>query len=426
MPICVYGEIGFDWLIQPNKTSISYRLGGAGLYASLAAAKQGDKVELFTVYGREINQYCLSSWDSLGISFDLAKFEPAYSLPKYIVTGYQQFGHKVSRPLTEVKLDFDYNPSLPKNCSALLVFPVNHSLPKELCKIAHENNIPIFLDPKPNESSIIDAREILSLVEILLVNEEEIKKLSGMNSLSQAVQWVKSFGVTKIVVKKGIHGSVVFDEESVYTVQTYKSDVICTLGSGDVFAGALIPTYLRTLNLRYSVELATCVAANFIEHIQPESVLSRAAVEQDMKVRPKIKIPEIKEKILYIAGPFFSEQEKEWVDRVCFYLIEAGFKILSPSEENGIIKNNCSVEERRKIFDADIKLLEQADIIVALLDHNDAGTNFEIGYAYKKGVPVLGLKTSEECLNNMIVFGCDKVTTSINELIGELYEYCKS
>lgn len=425
MPICIYGELGFDWLINSDNMSINYRLGGAGLYASLAAAKQGTNVNFMTVYGQELNEYCISGWEALGISFEYAYFNPAYSLPKYIVTGFQRFGHKVSRPLTEVKLSLDYIPSLPEDCEGLLVFPVNHSLPKCLCETAYRNGIPIILDPKPNENSIEDAREVLHFIDILLVNEEEVKKLAQKSNISDAVDWVKAFGVNKIIVKRGIRGCIVYDKENIFKVEAYNSNAVCTLGSGDVFAGALLATYLRTKDLKYSATLASCVAADFIERLQPESVMNRVAAEHEMSLRKKISVPDTSDKSIYLAGPFFSMQEKAWVEKVCLILREAGFRVLSPSEENGIIRDDLSWEQRKIVFDADIRLLEQADFVVALLDHNDAGTYFEIGYAYKKGIPIYGLHTSQSKQNNMILFGCNKICKSTEELLGELYVSCK-
>jgi sugar/nucleoside kinase (ribokinase family)/nucleoside 2-deoxyribosyltransferase len=422
MSICVYGEIGFDWFVQ-SVHSIYCRWGGAALYASLAAAKQGAKVNLLTVLGEEVDPYVLTGWEMLGVSFQLTKREPTYSLPKYIVTGFGKFEHKVSRPLTEVKLQIDYSPNIPDDCSAIIIFPFNHSLPKTLIKTASERRIPVFLDPKPNENSIEDAKKLLNLVDVLLVNEDEIKKLSGKSNIEEAIQDIRGKGLKRIILKCGIRGCIVIDDSYIKTIPSYKSNSICTLGSGDVFAGAFVATFIDTKDLLYSTDLASCVVSHFIEHTTTECVLNKEATQYEMTKRTKIDIPDIREKGVYLAGPFFCIQERMWVEKVCNTLENAGLRVLSPSRENGIIDENWTQQEKQQIFLSDIKLIEQANVVVALLDHDDSGTYFEIGYAYKKGIPIIGLRTSNTQLNNMILFGCHKITKTIEELIEEIYEY---
>lgn len=131
MPICIYGEIGLDWLVE-DSGNIDCRWGGAGLYAALASAIQGTSTNLLTVYGPELPDYARGYWSDLGVSLEFAQYYPWLSLPQYIATGFGQYGRKRSRPLTSVKLDINYAPSLPDDCDALLVFPINHSLPATL------------------------------------------------------------------------------------------------------------------------------------------------------------------------------------------------------------------------------------------------------------------------------------------------------
>lgn len=419
--ICIYGEIGFDWLVETEK-SINYRWGGAGLYAAIAAAKQGVEVDLLTVLGDEVSPYSRAGWEALGISFCCAKYEDAYSLPKYLITGFGQYMHKVSRPMTEVRLNIDYSPDLPRDCNALLIFPLNHSLPENLCHKAIEHRVPIFLDPKPNEASINEARRLLPHVDVLLVNEEEATMLSGFRDGESAAKTLIGQGVKKVVIKRGVRGCLVVEGAILKNVPAFKSEAICTLGSGDVFAGALVASYMQNGNLLESVEIASCVAAHFIERIAPEGALTKLAAEHEMKKRPKIHVPDTDNKYIYLAGPFFCEQERIWVDRVCVALESAGLQIYSPSRENGIITLSSTEAERERTFISDLELIEQSKVVVALLDHEDSGTHFEIGYAHKKGIPVIGLQTSGDQPNNMILFGCQKIVRSLSELIEELYE----
>ncbi|RFU69999.1 PfkB family carbohydrate kinase [Bacillus sp. V59.32b] len=420
MSLSIYGEIGIDILLD-NDSSIFYRTGGAGLYAAIAAAKQEMKVNFLTVYGPEIDKYSMRFWETMGVSTQQSLYLENYNVPRYLVTGYKAFENKYSTPMTDVKIGVDYNPSIEKDCEGLLLFPIDHTLPESLCKQALERNIPIFLDPKPNNKSIQQAKTILEYVTVLLVNEEEALLLSESTDIDEAINKLNVMGPKYIILKRGHKGCTLIYDEKRIDFPAFKSNVVCTLGSGDVFGGAFAVTFLRTRDIEYSVQIGNCAAANFIESVSIETVIDKAGVEKDLFLREKLITDEKLLKKIYLAGPFFSKQEINWVKQITDRLESARFRVLSPSRENGIINKDMSLEQRRKVFQSDIDLLNDADVVVALLDHDDPGTCFEIGYAYEKGIPVYGLKTSQNDLNNMVRFGCKELLDNIEDLIGILY-----
>ncbi|MNO91577.1 2'-deoxynucleoside 5'-phosphate N-hydrolase 1 [compost metagenome] len=169
------------------------------------------------------------------------------------------------------------------------------------------------------------------------------------------------------------------------------------------------------------MKIGNCVAANFIESFAIETVIDKAGVEKDIHFREKFIVNDDSPKKIYLAGPFFSSQEIQWVEHITDRLEDARFTVLSPSRENGFISKDTSFEQKRSIFHLDIDLLNSSDVVVALLDHDDPGTCFEVGYAFEKGIPVYGFKTSQTDLNNMIQFGCIQIIEDIEELIRVLY-----
>ncbi|MFF2089895.1 PfkB family carbohydrate kinase [Paenibacillus sp. NPDC058174] len=420
MSLSVYGEIGIDLLLGDNSRIIS-RNGGAGLYAAIAAARQEMKIDFLTVYGPEIDKYSLQFWETMGVSIENSIYLENYSVPRYIVTGYKAFEHKISTPITDIKMGIQYVPSLSKDCEGLLLFPVDHSFPESLFEQAIEKNIPIFLDPKPNNKSINRTREILKYVTVLLVNEEEALLLSETNEIEEAIKKLEKMGPKYIIVKKGFKGCNLLYDGHRLELPAYKSKAVCTLGSGDVFGGTLAVTFLRSRDIEYSVRIANCVAANFIESMTVETVIDKSGVEKDLYQREMFVLDENLPKKVYLAGPFFNKQEIYWVIHISERLKNAQFTVLSPLHENGVINADTSFEQRKKVFQADIDLINDADVVVALIDQDDTGTCFEMGYAFKKGVPVYGLKTSEKKLNNMIQFGCNQLFENIEELIEVLY-----
>lgn len=104
----------------------------------------------------------------------------------------------------------------------------------------------------------------------------------------------------------------------------------------------------------------------------------------------------MKKKIkVYIAGKIGTENEKNTLEKVDDLCKSIGFDTFLPHRDVGIAG---SIKDSKRIFDGDINIgLKNADIVVAVLDglHVGAGTAWELGYAYAKGIPSIGLKTDE-------------------------------
>ena len=134
---------------------------------------------------------------------------------------------------------------------------------------------------------------------------------------------------------------------------------------------------------------------------------------------------------VFIAGPLFSQAEREFNLKVDGELRKHGFETFLPQRDVGKLDDLLAKEgERayRMIFKRDLKGLDQADVVVAILDGSDvdSGTAFEVGYAFAKGKPVIGLKTDmrvfakDEELNNMIMQGIRALVRNLGELVVEL------
>jgi nucleoside 2-deoxyribosyltransferase len=134
---------------------------------------------------------------------------------------------------------------------------------------------------------------------------------------------------------------------------------------------------------------------------------------------------------VFIAGPLFSQAEREFNLKVDEYLRGHGFETFLPQRDVGRLDELLAKEggrAYRAIFEQDLKGLDQADAVVAILDGPDvdSGTAFEIGYAFAKGKPVIGLKTDmrvfakDEELNNMIAQGIRALARNLDEVVSEL------
>lgn len=96
---------------------------------------------------------------------------------------------------------------------------------------------------------------------------------------------------------------------------------------------------------------------------------------------------------IYLAGPLFNEPERNFNRRIVETLRNNGYDVWIPQENFPAAVG--SEEEKKRVFDVDLRELRGCEVVVAVLDGEcvDCGTAFEVGYAYALGIPVVGIKT---------------------------------
>ena len=123
---------------------------------------------------------------------------------------------------------------------------------------------------------------------------------------------------------------------------------------------------------------------------------------------------------VYIAGKIGTESELEMLERVDRLCKSFGFSTFLPHRDVGIAKG---IEDADRIFKGDIiEGFKDIKLVIAVLDglHVGAGTAWELGYAYAKGIPAIGLKTDEskeEALEYLssILIGSMPIVSSFEE-----------
>jgi hypothetical protein len=104
---------------------------------------------------------------------------------------------------------------------------------------------------------------------------------------------------------------------------------------------------------------------------------------------------------IYLASPFFTLGQRWLVDEARRCLFEFGLSVFSPVHDVG-------PGPADKVAPADLLELDRCDAVFAVLDGNDPGTVFEVGYARAKEKPVYALAqtVSEEDLKMVTGSGC--------------------
>jgi nucleoside 2-deoxyribosyltransferase len=127
---------------------------------------------------------------------------------------------------------------------------------------------------------------------------------------------------------------------------------------------------------------------------------------------------------IYLSGPLFSQAEIAWGKRISQLLKERlkGIEVLWPHE--------ISTGSAQEIFDANLRALDECDLMVAILDgpQVDDGTAWEIGYFFSQGKSVVGVRTDfrrageheHSKVNIMVECSCVAIADGEDRLIADL------
>jgi len=97
-----------------------------------------------------------------------------------------------------------------------------------------------------------DLKEALKEVDVLTINDEEARQLSGEYSLVKAAKLILSMGPKYLIIKKGEHGALLFNNEEVFFAPALPlEDVFDPTGAGDSFAGGFIGYLAKTNDISF-------------------------------------------------------------------------------------------------------------------------------------------------------------------------------
>ncbi|MEZ4272683.1 MAG: PfkB family carbohydrate kinase [Myxococcota bacterium] len=86
-----------------------------------------------------------------------------------------------------------------------------------------------------------ELKKTLARVDLLSINDEEARLLSGEHSLVKAAEYIRRLGPKMVVIKRGEHGATVFSEDGIFMAPAYPLlSVKDPTGAGDCFAGGLM------------------------------------------------------------------------------------------------------------------------------------------------------------------------------------------
>jgi len=246
MSILVVGSMAYDTVATPCEQR-ERQLGGAATFFSLAAGPDAG-VRVVAVVGDDFAPEHLELLASRGV--DLAGVERAAG-PSFHWSGrYHDDFIERDTLATELGVFATFQPRIPEAwLGSEYVFLANiHPALQAQVLAAVTGSRLVALDTMNLwiETTRADLVALLAKVDVLMVNDSEARQLSGQRSLAAAAAAIKAMGPSRVVIKKGEHGALLFGRDSVLAVPAMiLPEVVDPTGAGDSFAGGFMASLVR-------------------------------------------------------------------------------------------------------------------------------------------------------------------------------------
>lgn len=131
-----------------------------------------------------------------------------------------------------------------------------------------------------------------------------------------------------------------------------------------------------------------------------------------------------KQPYTYIAGPFFSEKQIEFVAEIEDALSECAFNYYSPRSEGTLLAQTEEEKQanKKRIYDTNVERIQGADTILAIIDDRDVGTIWEMGYATALGKRVITISNLSYGLNVMLAESVQAHVLSVEDALAAIVD----
>ena len=279
MSVLVVGTVAFDAIETPfGKTDKI--VGGAATYICLASSFFTKKLNLVSVVGEDFPKEAIQmlknkSVDTTGLQIKIGK--------KTFFWSGKYHNNMNTRDTLETQLNVleDFNPTVPdkfKGSEFLMLGNLMPSVQKKVLAQMSKRPRLVVLDTMNfwMDHYMKDLMPALKNVDVLTINDEEARQLSQEYSLIKAAKKILKMGPKYLIIKKGEHGALLFNDKEVFFAPALPlEEVFDPTGAGDSFAGGFIGYLAKTKdhsfdNMKRAVIYGSVLASFCVERFGTE------------------------------------------------------------------------------------------------------------------------------------------------------------
>jgi sugar/nucleoside kinase (ribokinase family) len=244
MSLLVIGSVAFDALETPfGKTDKI--VGGAASFISLSSSYFVKPVNLVAVVGGDFPKSDIRMFEAHGV--DTTGLQIKENEKSFFWSG-RYFNDMNSREtlVTELNVLADFDPLVPEayqDCEYLMLGNLSPQVQRTVIARMRRRPKLIVMDTMNFWMDIAyeELVQTIALVDVLSINDEEARQLSKEYSLVKAAKIIMAMGPKYLIIKKGEHGALLFNQEEIFYAPALPlEEVFDPTGAGDTFAGGFI------------------------------------------------------------------------------------------------------------------------------------------------------------------------------------------
>jgi len=244
MQLLTVGSVAFDAIETPFGHSDKI-VGGAGTYISLAASFFNKNQALVSIVGEDFPTSMIQTLNDKGINTRGIQI-PLGGKTFFWSGRYHNDMNSRDTLATELNVLGDFNPEVPeefKNAPFLMLGNLSPDVQRKVIeqmttrpKLIAMDTMNFWMDIAMDELKVT-----LKMVDLLIINDEEARQLTGQYALKTAAKKIFEMGPSAVIIKKGEHGALLFQGSHVFFAPALPlEEVFDPTGAGDSFAGGFM------------------------------------------------------------------------------------------------------------------------------------------------------------------------------------------
>jgi len=299
MSLLTVGSVAFDALETPfGKTDKI--IGGAATYITLSASYFVRPNNLVAVVGDDFPKSMIDIFESHGV--DTEGLEIRQGEKTFFWSG-KYHNDMNTRDTVDVQLNVmeSFDPIIPdsyQGCQYLMLGNTAPAIQKMVVDRLTVRPKLIVLDTMNLWIDIANAdlKTLLPLVDVLVLNDEEARMLTGDYALVRAAATIRNMGPKTVIIKKGEHGALLFQDNNIFFAPALPlEEVFDPTGAGDTFAGGFIGHLAKTDdisfdNMKRAVIYGSAMASFCVEKFGAERIIDLSPEEIQDRVNQFVKL----------------------------------------------------------------------------------------------------------------------------------------
>lgn len=293
MSLLVVGSVAFDAIETPfGKTDKI--IGGAASYISLAASYFTQTSKLVAVVGEDFPNDFIQTLQNKGV--DTEGLQIKQGEKSFFWSGkYHTDMNSRDTLVTELNVLGSFDPIIPESyqdCEYLMLGNLTPAVQQTVIKRLHKRPKLIVMDTMNfwMEIALDDLKQTLKMVDVLTINDEEARQLSGEYSLVKAAAIIQAMGPKFLIIKKGENGALLFHNKDVFFAPALPlEEVFDPTGAGDTFAGGFIGYLAKTddisfENMKNALIYGSAMASFCVEKFGTERIMNLQEAELQTRI----------------------------------------------------------------------------------------------------------------------------------------------